>query len=134
MPSFSKRSKDRLETCDIRLQELFIQVVKDFDCTILEGYRSEARQAQLLADGRSQVAVSKHNHRDDYNKPCALAVDVAPYPIDWSDRERFTYFAGVVRGVAFMMGLKIRWGGNWDSDLDLDDNEFDDLNHWELEV
>ena len=60
------------------------------------------------------------------------AVDVAPYPIDWSDRERFTYFAGFVKGIASQMGIDIIWGGDWDNDTDLKDNGFDDLVHFEL--
>lgn len=35
-------------------------------------------------------------------------------------------------GVATMMGVKIRWGGDWDLDTDLKDNTFDDLPHFEL--
>ena len=30
-----------------------------------------------------------------------------------------------------MMGIKIRWGGDWDSDTQVNDNKFDDLVHFE---
>jgi len=30
------------------------------------------------------------------------------------------------------MGLKIRWGGDWDMDTQTKDNKFDDLVHFEL--
>jgi peptidoglycan L-alanyl-D-glutamate endopeptidase CwlK len=30
------------------------------------------------------------------------------------------------------MGIKIRWGGDWDSDGDINDNRFDDLVHVEI--
>jgi len=59
-------------------------------------------------------------------------VDVAPYPIQWKDRERFHYMGGIVRGVASQMGVKVRWGGDWDSDGEIKDNNFDDLVHIEL--
>ena len=37
MPKFSARSTERLETCDERLVTIFNEVVKHFECTILEG-------------------------------------------------------------------------------------------------
>jgi hypothetical protein len=60
------------------------------------------------------------------------AVDVAPYPIDWNDFKRFYHFAGIVRAVAHQRGVKIRWGGDWDSDFDFKDERFLDLPHFEL--
>ena len=67
-----------------------------------------------------------------HNALPSKAVDVAPYPIDWEDREGFILFAGYVLGVASQLGLNIRWGGDWDGDFDLSDNEFDDLVHFEM--
>ena len=124
MPKFSKRSQDRLNSTDERLIELFNEVVKHFDCTILEGKRTVDRQKMLVAQGKSKTMNSKHL--------TGKAVDVAPYPIDWNDRERFTYFAGFVQGIASQKGFNIRWGGDWDQDKDLKDNSFDDLPHFEL--
>ena len=128
MPKFSKKSLSKLETCDKRLQDLFLRVVKKFDCTILEGHRSKDRQNKLFDEGKSKLKYPKGKH----NSLPSKAVDVAPYPIDWNDRERFTYFAGYVVGIAYQMGLKIRWGGDWDSDGDVKDNGFDDLVHIEI--
>ena len=128
MPKFSKKSKAKLNTCDKRLIELFNKVVKKFDCTIIEGHRSKDRQNKLFDEGKSklQYPIGKHNATP------SMAVDVAPYPIDWNDRERFTYFAGYVVGIAYQMGLKIRWGGDWDMDTQVKDNNFDDLPHFEI--
>ena len=61
-----------------------------------------------------------------------MAVDVAPYPIDWEDRDRFHYFGGYVLGIAKSLGLNIRWGGDWDQDTQTKDNKFDDLVHFEI--
>jgi hypothetical protein len=61
-----------------------------------------------------------------------LAVDVAPYPVDWNDKERFYYFAGFVKGVASSLGISIRWGGDWNSDNNLKNQTFFDLPHFEL--
>ena len=52
---------------------------------------------------------NKHNAEEP---ELSKAVDVAPYPIDWNDKERFYYFAGVVMGIAIQMGIPLRWGGD----------------------
>jgi peptidoglycan L-alanyl-D-glutamate endopeptidase CwlK len=62
----------------------------------------------------------------------SLAVDVAPAPVDWADKARFIYFAGIVKEFARRKGLKIRWGGDWQGDGKLKDNKFSDLVHFEL--
>lgn len=138
MASFSATSRQRLETCDPRLQQLFQDVVKSYDCTILQGKRTEAEEADHLAAGRSHTHHSKHVY--PIGAP-ALAVDVAPWPLTWPDPKakdyvkvvaRFYHFAGFVRGVAGGLGLRIRWGGDWDGDLIFVDQTFDDLPHFEL--
>lgn len=128
MPSFSQRSAERLATCDPRLRLVFAEVVEHFDCSILEGHRSNERQAQMKAEGRSQLGPgeSKHNHMP------SLAVDVAPYPIDWNDRDRWMRFSGFVLGVARAHGIALRWGGDWDRDWDVADNRFNDWPHFEI--
>ena len=128
MPRFGKRSIGRLQTCDQKLQELFYEVVKHFDCSIIEGHRGEERQNKAFADGNSKVKYPNGKH----NQNPSIAVDVAPYPIDWSDRDRFHYFGGFVLGVAKEMGMNIRWGGDWNQDTHTKDNKFDDLVHFEI--
>ena len=129
MPSFSRKSQARLNTCHPDLQRLFNVVVGLFDCTILCGARGESDQNRLFLEGRSKTLYpeSKHN-----GKP-SLAVDAAPWPIPpWEDERSFIYFAGVVKGIAMLMNIPIRWGGDWDSDNDLNDQTFNDLLHFEL--
>ena len=126
MARFSARSRSQLETCHKDLRRLFDRVIVSWDCTILEGHRSTERQAQLVREGKSKVRLSKHNYRP------SLAVDVAPYPIDWEDTERFVEFGLYVLQVARDLGLSIRWGGDWDGDGDLTDQSFNDLVHFEI--
>lgn len=128
MPRFGKRSKSRLKTCDTRLQDLFNEVIKHFDCSVIQGHRGKEDQNKAFKEGKSKLKYPNGNH----NATPSRAVDVAPYPIDWNDRERFTYFAGYVLGVAYRMGVNIRWGGDWDMDTQVKDNNFDDLPHFEL--
>jgi len=128
MPRFSTKSRSKLHTCDSRLVDLFNEVVKGFDCTIIEGHRGKKAQNEAFNKGNSKVRFPNGKH----NQSPSVAVDVAPYPIDWSDRDRFHYFSGYVLGIASQMGLKIRWGGDWDMDTKTKDNKFDDLVHFEI--
>ena len=128
MARFSTKSKSKLNTCDERLVKLFKEVVKHFDCTIIEGHRGQKKQDEAYNKGISKLKFPKGKH----NKSPSIAVDVAPYPIDWTDRDRFHYFSGFVLGIASQMGLKIRWGGDWNMDTQTKDNNFDDLVHFEI--
>lgn len=128
MPSFGQQSLDRLATCDERLQRVFHAVVTAIDCTILEGHRDQAAQDLAYEQGRSKVRWPDGKH----NSLPSRAVDAIPYPIDWGDRERMSYFAGVVLTTARLMGIELRWGGDWDRDTEVKDNSFDDLVHFEL--
>ena len=49
------------------------------------------------------------------------------------NRARFAEFAGIVKAIGwYRYQVRIRWGGDWDGDNDLDDQTFDDLVHFEL--
>ena len=124
MPRFGKRSKQRLKGVDTKLVNVLNELVKIMDVTIIEGLRSQERQNELVAKGASKTKYSKHIQ--------GKAVDVAPYPIDWEDRDRFHYMGGMVRGIGQQLGVNIRWGGDWDSDGETKDNSFDDLVHVEI--
>jgi len=128
MPRFGKRSNVNLASCDERLQKVFNEVIKHVDCSVLEGHRGEERQNKLQEEGKSKVRYPDGRH----NASPSVAVDVAPYPIDWNDRERFHLFAGFVIGVARGMGITLRWGGDWNMNFEVDDNKFDDFPHFEL--
>ena len=136
MPRFGKRSRGRLKGVDSKLVNVLNEVVKYFDITVIEGLRSQERQDELVAQGKSKTKFGKHVQ--------GKAVDIAPYPIDWDARDDFHYLGGFVLGIAASMGINIRWGGDWSSpSLDKDvmrgteqrttkDNGFDDLVHFEL--
>lgn len=128
MPKFSKRSNMRLETCHPDLQKIFKHIIKHNNCTILEGHRTNAKQQELFENGSSKVKAGKSKH----NKYPSLAVDVAPYPIFWEEKERFLFFGGYVKSVADTLNIKIRWGGDWDGDGNFKDQTFNDYVHFEL--
>ena len=136
MPRFGKRSKERLKGVDAKLQNVLNEVVKYFDITIIEGLRSQERQNELVAQGKSKTKFGKHVQ--------GKAVDIAPYDptvkgkIDWNARDDFHYLGGFMLGMAASMGIKIRWGGDWNASSlfkgqrTTKDNNFDDLVHFEI--
>lgn len=125
---FSDKSKEKLSTAHPKLQELFNEVIKHFDCTVICGHRDKEDQNAAFDTGRSKLRWPKGNH----NALPSNALDVAPFPIDWNNSKRFYYFAGFVMGLAKKMDIDIRYGGDWDCDNDLDDQRFNDLVHFEL--
>jgi peptidoglycan L-alanyl-D-glutamate endopeptidase CwlK len=131
MPEFSITSKNRLATCHPDLQRLFNAVIEEVDCSIIEGHREEERQNRFFLEGRSRVKWPNGKH----NKVPSEAVDAGQYipgkGISW-DRNQCCYFAGMVKGKALELGIKIRWGGDWDNDNDINDQRFNDLVHFEL--
>lgn len=128
MPQFSKLSRAKLSTCHPDLQLLFNEIIKFFDCRIMEGHRDEQAQEQAFRDGKSDKRWPDGRH----NSFPSMAVDVYPLPIDFTNTEAFYYFAGFVKGYAQKMGIKIRYGGDWDSDNDLKDQKLFDLVHFEI--
>lgn len=139
MPTFSRQSMHQLSTCERHLQELFLEVIQTYDCTVIQGYRSPEEQIRKFNEGRSKIKHSLHNRSP------AEAVDVGPYVqgrgIPWpkagsdtyiKDLAQFYHFAGYVLALAQKRGLDIRWGGDWDRDHNLADQTFDDLVHFEL--
>ena len=125
---FGKRSKKNLSSCHPDLQKVFNEVIKYVDCSVLEGHRNQERQDKLFEEGKTKVKYPNGRH----NSSPSRAVDVTPYPVDWDDRERQTLFAGFVIGIARGMGIKLRWGGDWDMDFQVMDNRFDDFPHFEV--
>ena len=102
--------------------------MEQYDCIVLEGYRGKETQNEYFETGRSKLKYPQSKH----NQSPSLAVDVAPYPIDWEDKQRWYHFCGYVMGVADQMGIKLRGGHDWDGDRSFTDQSFHDLPHFEL--
>lgn len=131
MPAFGKLSLSRLETCHENLQHLFLEVVKTFDCAVDCGYRNQRDQDAAFSAGKSRLKFpyGEHNHNP------STAVDVVPFINNARsyDMRHCLHFAGYVLGVAQTMGIKIRWGGDWDCDNEaMTDQQLQDLVHFEL--
>ena len=137
MRAFGRGSLRQLRTCCPEIVETLNIVIEEYDISVLEGRRSWERQRELLAQDPPSTTVgpgeSKHNPPTEGDTTwLSLAVDVAPHPIDWTDARRFIYMAGLIIGTGRALGYNFRWGGNWDEDqIIIDDQNFDDLPHIE---
>jgi peptidoglycan L-alanyl-D-glutamate endopeptidase CwlK len=134
MPNFSSASIKKLKTAHTDLVVLFSTIIKTVDCTILCGYRDEEEQNAAVSAGNSKLKWPQSNH----NKNPSLAVDVAPYPVDWANLMRFYWFGGYVLGIAQSLKEKeiithdVRWGGSWDGLGKLTTSGLIDLPHFEI--
>jgi peptidoglycan LD-endopeptidase CwlK len=133
MPQFSKSSAEQLATCDERLQRIANEAIKIVDFVITEGHRNEEKQNVAYAKGLSKVKWPDGNHNQSPSK----AFDFAPYPIDWSEKAvalaRFTFVCGVMWKIANDLGIKLRFGWDWNRNLDSRDEKFLDWPHVELD-
>ena len=136
MYKFSKRSQSNLITAHSELQLLFNEVIKEVDITVLYGHRTKEQQDEMVAKGYSKLKYPNSNH----NSNPSMAVDVAPYPIDWKDLDRFAETAVIIFDTwNFLKKNKkvfktIRWGGNWKSVYDESWKQVKwlDMPHWEI--
>jgi len=124
--SMSSSCQARLDTCAPELVRLFRAIAEDFGVVIVQGERTEEQQAHNVAIGVSRTQHSKHLLRP------SQAVDAAPSPLDWNDKERFIRFAEeIVLPKAKELGIPIRWGGAWNGTRN-GPGVLDDLDHFEL--
>lgn len=143
---FGRTSKQRLKNAHVDLQKIFELAIdrSKVDFSIVETYRSIARQQRLYKQGKTKIdgitRRSKHNHRP------SLAVDIAVYTSDSKYKQKIlydirhlSYIAGVVDSCAKELYEKketehlIRWGGDWNMNgVITHDQIFQDMPHFEL--
>lgn len=128
--SFGAGSLAQLNTLDERLIVVLRRAltISPLDFKILEGFRNREAQEAAFVRGETQLHWPKGKH----NYYPSLAVDLAPSPIEWNDKERFVLLAGAVMAAAKVEGIKLRWGGDWDVDGHLLEEKFRDYGHFEL--
>jgi peptidoglycan L-alanyl-D-glutamate endopeptidase CwlK len=96
------------------------------DVAVVQGARSLEAEKQAIASGHSSLTNpmdSKHVV-DPATRPLALAVDLAPFPVKWSDIPGFQSLAVLVKETAVKLGIGLHWGGDW--------VHFKDWDHFEL--
>ncbi len=125
MPSFGKRSRSQLETCHPDLQKVLNEAIKEFDFTILEGERTLETQQKYYSIGRTTKINSGIitncdgiKRKSRHQSSPSVAVDIAPWPIDWSDIARFKSLAQVMMKVSQWSDIGLEWGGHWTRPID----------------
>lgn len=106
-----------------------------FDVLVVEGVRTVARQRELYAQGRTApgkvvtwTMMSQHIG--------GRAVDLAPLladgSVDWSDPKKFDAINTAMQDAAKVVGVRIRWGADWDVDGKPRERGETDSPHFEL--
>jgi len=129
-------SRQRLAECHPDIRRVIEAVDKVWPLNVSCGHRDKKVQDHAYMTGKSKLVWPMSNH----NQLPSRAVDIQPTEvlpsgkatIDWNDTQRFCYLAGYVLATAHMLGVKMRWGGDWDMDTERKDNKFNDLPHFEL--
>lgn len=131
MPVFGSTSKARLAGAHPLLQKLMNTAIARAtpaqDFTIMDAQRGRAEQELAFRRGNSKA----HFGQSAHNWNPAVALDVAPYPIDFNDKQRFIDLAQkLILPVAKELKIPIRWGGDWNMDGSIADGW--DFPHYEL--
>jgi len=117
----SQRSKYRLRNVDPRLSaiaERAIELTKiDFGIPSSGGYRTAQQQAELFRDGKSNAdgVTRKSRHQS------GRAFDVYAYvngEASW-EVKHLAQVAAAILQAANDLGIKIQWGGLWESFIDM---------------
>jgi len=115
----------RLAQVHPSLIKLAVAVSTATDVQVVQGVRSLHDEQLAVGEGRSLLrdpCNSKHVLTSERTQ--AHALDLAPWPVKWSDIPRFLSLATLVLSTASNLGIEVRWGGNWPHLRDYD--------HWEL--
>ena len=128
MNKFSDASIKKLATCDPDLQMVIKSALDIVDFTVLCGHRTNEEQQILFDQGLTKAKPGESKHNVFPSK----AVDLAPHPIDFKDTSRYYFLAGIIITLSKRLGIKIRWGGDWNMDFSFKDEKFKDLGHFEL--
>lgn len=115
---FSQRSKNNLVGVDPRLVKVIIRALEltSADFAVIEGVRSQAKQAEYFNNGASQTSNSRHL--------TGHAVDVLPSAMkpgmDWNEHaDLFEPILLAIKQAGDELGVPLRFGKNWTHDPSL---------------
>ncbi|EMC3653688.1 M15 family metallopeptidase [Citrobacter braakii] len=123
---FSLRSETNLKSVNPALVKVIRRTLEltPVDFIVIEGLRTQTRQKELVATGKSQTMNSRHL--------TGHAVDIIPVNTTWKIEE-FKPLLKAVKQSADEQGLKLRFGINWKNDPSLPiETRFIDAPHIEI--
>ena len=116
----SKTSKSRLSSCDGRIQLVINEAIKTspIDFGVAEGNRTLENQQKYYNEGKSKL--DGINKKSKHQSNPSLAIDLYAYDkgAKW-DKKSLTLLAGHILGTANRLNIKLIWGGDWVSFIDL---------------
>jgi peptidoglycan LD-endopeptidase CwlK len=120
----------------VKIVQRAIELTKQ-DFLVLEGVRTPARQKELYAQGRTRPGrkvtwTLNSNHFINKATGFGHAVDIVPWPIDWSDTKKFDEMSKAMFAAAKEQGTGLRWGADWDGDKKPREKGEYDSPHFEL--
>lgn len=122
---FGNTSRKRMEGVHpdlVRVAERALSYgILDLTVVPYGGLRTLEDQKKLVARGASKTLNSLHRVQ---STGYGHAIDLAPYPIDWNDIERFKMMMALMFRAAMEEDVYIRAGGMWPS--------FKDYPHFDL--
>ncbi|MGJ7215367.1 M15 family metallopeptidase [Morganella morganii] len=123
---FSQRSENNLKGVNSDLVNVIRRALEitPVDFIVIEGLRTQERQKELVAAGKSQTNNSRHL--------TGHAVDIIPVNTKWQIEE-FKPLLKAVKQAADELGVKLRFGINWKNDPSLPiETRFIDAPHVEI--
>lgn len=134
MPKFSNKSKELLSMAHPDLQKILNRMIHYIDFRIVCTYRNREEQNDAFNAKKSMLQWPNSKH----NSLPSMAVDIAPYPVDYKNKGKFLLLAGMFMGIGKLLKEdKIithspRVGADFNMNNDPEDDNFKDLPHLEI--
>lgn len=91
------------------------------DIEVVQGARSVADEQRDIDAGVSHLSDPMHSkHVIGPGRPLAEAVDLALYPVVWTDHLSFVKMSNLMKQAAKALSIQISWGGDWPHPFDFD--------------
>lgn len=151
MFKLSARSEKALVGVDPKLVAVVRRALQlsPVDFMVVEGVRSREQCMINYGKGRNAAQLKAKGIPSTYAKPglaqvtwlanpfaskhCeGKAVDLLPAPFDWKDTKPFDQVAKAMFAAAKELGVKIRWGADWDADGNPREKGESDSPHFEI--
>lgn len=148
------RYAERLMGLHPDLKKVVEKAAEKISLHVLEGVRSTAACYENYGKGRTEAQCKKAGVPAGYANPKAAkvtwltnplnskhraqkdgyghAVDLGPVPMQWEDLKAFDAIAVEMFAAAKELGVKIRWGADWDADGKKRERGESDSPHFEL--
>lgn len=129
---FSQRSENNLRGVNPVLVQIIRRALElsEYDFAVIEGLRTQEKQAEYVSKGSSQTRNSRHL--------TGHAVDILPSAMkpgmDWNENAHlFEPILQAIKQAADELGVILRFGKNWQSDPSLPgQTRFPDYPHVEI--